>query len=75
MSFGPSASARSTASQPQLAAREACGYGGKFLEAGPGFGGSCFQNNILNLVYLCRHYGLEELAACWEQVAERNVWQ
>ena len=32
--------------------------GAKFLQAVPGFGGSCFQKTILNLVYLCRHYGL-----------------
>jgi UDP-N-acetyl-D-mannosaminuronate dehydrogenase len=61
--------------QPQLAAREACGYGIKFLQAGPGFGGSCFQKDILNLVYLCRHYGLEEVAAYWEQVVTLNTWQ
>ena len=40
--------------------------GGTFLQAGPGFGGSCFQNNILNLVVLCRHDGLHEVAATWE---------
>jgi UDPglucose 6-dehydrogenase len=49
--------------------------GGKFLQAGPGFGGSCFQNDILNLVVLCRHYGLHEVAAYWEQVVELNTWQ
>jgi len=49
--------------------------GGKFLQAGPGFGGSCFQKDILNLVYLCRHYGLEEVAAYWEQVVTLNNWQ
>jgi UDPglucose 6-dehydrogenase len=49
--------------------------GPKFLQAGPGFGGSCFQKDILNLVYLCRHYGLEEVAAYWEQVVELNHWQ
>ena len=32
--------------------------GNKFLNAGPGFGGSCFKKDILNLVYLCRFYGL-----------------
>ena len=42
---------------------------------GPGFGGSCFQKDILNLVYLCRHYGLEEVAAYWEQVVTLNNWQ
>jgi UDPglucose 6-dehydrogenase len=49
--------------------------GEKFLQAGPGFGGSCFQKDILNLVYLCRHYGLEEVAAYWEQVVRLNQWQ
>jgi len=49
--------------------------GAKFLQAGPGFGGSCFQKDILNLVYLCRHYGLEEVAAYWEQVVALNHWQ
>jgi UDPglucose 6-dehydrogenase len=49
--------------------------GSKFLQAGPGFGGSCFQKDILNLVYLCRHYGLEEVAAYWEAVVRLNSWQ
>ena len=49
--------------------------GSKFLKAGPGFGGSCFQKDILNLVYLCRHYGLDEVAAYWQQVVELNAWQ
>ena len=49
--------------------------GPKFLQSGPGFGGSCFQKDILNLVYLCRHYGLEEVAAYWEQVVTLNIWQ
>ena len=37
--------------------------GGKFLKAGVGFGGSCFKKDILNLVYLCEHHGLPEVAA------------
>jgi len=49
--------------------------GGKFLKAGPGFGGSCFQKDILNLVYLCRHYGLSEVADYWEAVVNLNAWQ
>ena len=49
--------------------------GPKFLQAGPGFGGSCFQKDILNLVYLCRHYGLEDVAAYWEAVVKLNAWQ
>jgi len=49
--------------------------GPKFLQARPSFGGSCFQKDILNLVYLCRHYGLEEVAAYWEKVVTLNHWQ
>jgi len=49
--------------------------GAKFLKAGPGFGGSCFQKDILNLVYLCGHYGLHEVAAYWQQVVTLNTWQ
>ena len=49
--------------------------GPKFLNAGPGFGGSCFQKDILNLVYLCRHYGLPEVADYWESVVALNTWQ
>ena len=49
--------------------------GPKFLNAGPGFGGSCFQKDILNLVYLCRHFGLPEVADYWESVVQLNTWQ
>jgi len=49
--------------------------GPKFLQAGPGFGGSCFQKDILNLVYLCRHFGLEQVAAYWQHVVDLNIWQ
>ena len=49
--------------------------GPKFLSAGPGFGGSCFKKDILNLVYLARFYGLNEVAEYWEQVIKLNSWQ
>ena len=49
--------------------------GSKFLKASVGFGGSCFQKDILNLVYLCRHYGLEEVAEYWYQVIKINNYQ
>ncbi len=49
--------------------------GSKFLKPGPGFGGSCFKKDILNLVYLCKFYGLDEVADYWEQVVEINLWQ
>ena len=42
---------------------------------GPGFGGSCFQKDILNLVYLCGHYCLHEMDAYWQQVVAVNTWQ
>ena len=49
--------------------------GSKFLKASVGFGGSCFQKDILNLVYLCRHYGLQEVGDYWQQVVHINNWQ
>jgi UDPglucose 6-dehydrogenase len=49
--------------------------GSKFLKASVGFGGSCFQKDILNLAYLCRHYGLNEAADYWQQVVDINHWQ
>jgi UDPglucose 6-dehydrogenase len=49
--------------------------GAKFLKASVGFGGSCFQKDILNLVYLCEHFGLPEVAAYWEGVVKMNDWQ
>jgi UDPglucose 6-dehydrogenase len=49
--------------------------GPKFLKASVGFGGSCFQKDILNLVYLCEHFGLPEVAAYWEGVVKMNDWQ
>tara|TARA_S200000501_G_scaffold378289_1_gene440202 strand:+ start:1517 stop:2947 length:1431 start_codon:yes stop_codon:yes gene_type:complete len=49
--------------------------GNKFLDAGPGFGGSCFQKDLLNLVYLSESLGLNEVAEYWNQVIEINNWQ
>jgi len=49
--------------------------GNKFLNASVGFGGSCFKKDILNLVYLCRHYGLEEVADYWQGVVNINEYQ
>ncbi len=49
--------------------------GNKFLQASVGFGGSCFKKDILNLVYICRHYGLSEVADYWEQVIRINQYQ
>ena len=40
-----------------------------------GFGGSCFQKDILNLTYLCGHFGLPEVASYWSQVVEMNDYQ
>src|SRR6056297_3607108 len=49
--------------------------GPKFLKSSVGFGGSCFQKDILNLVYLCEYFGLPEVAAYWEQVVRMNDYQ
>ena len=49
--------------------------GKRFLQASVGFGGSCFRKDILNLVYLCEHYGLPEVARYWEQVVLMNEYQ
>ena len=49
--------------------------GPKFLKASVGFGGSCFQKDILNLVYLCQQYGLDEVADYWQGVISINDYQ
>merc|ERR1719473_649089 len=49
--------------------------GPRFLQASVGFGGSCFQKDILNLVYLCESFGLPEVAAYWQQVIDMNNYQ
>ncbi len=48
--------------------------GSKFLDSGPGFGGSCFKKDILNLVYLSEYFGLPEVAKFWEGVVKLNYW-
>lgn len=49
--------------------------GPKFLNPSVGFGGSCFKKDILNLVYICEYYGLNEVAAYWESVVKMNEYQ
>ena len=49
--------------------------GSRFLEAGVGFGGSCFRKDILDLAYICQRQGLTEVAAYWRSVVEMNDYQ
>ncbi len=49
--------------------------GSRFLQASVGFGGSCFKKDVLNLVYMCRHYGLHEVADYWQGVVSINHYQ
>ena len=49
--------------------------GDKFLKASVGFGGSCFKKDLLNLVYMCRSHGLDEVADYWEGVIKINEYQ
>ncbi|MCX6557529.1 MAG: nucleotide sugar dehydrogenase [Candidatus Aminicenantes bacterium] len=49
--------------------------GSRFMKASVGFGGSCFKKDILNLVYICRGYGLNEVADYWEKVIRMNDYQ
>ncbi|MEY3813130.1 MAG: UDP-glucose 6-dehydrogenase [Verrucomicrobiota bacterium] len=49
--------------------------GPKFLRASVGFGGSCFQKDLLSLIYICEHYGLKPAADYWQQVLTLNQWQ
>ena len=49
--------------------------GPKFLKAGPGFGGSCFKKDVLNLVYLCETFGLHTAAEYWMGVIRMNQHQ
>lgn len=48
--------------------------GPEFLRPGPGFGGSCFKKDLLNLIYLAEHYGLPEVANYWRAVVDLNRW-
>ena len=59
--------ARAIGSDPRI--------GPKFLKASVGFGGSCFQKDILNLVYICESFGLQECADYWHQVVIMNEYQ
>lgn len=49
--------------------------GSKFLKASVGFGGSCFQKDILNLVYICKSLGLNDVAEYWQGVIDINNYQ
>merc|ERR1712125_178548 len=49
--------------------------GKKFSTASVGFGGSCFQKDILNLVYICEQFGLDEVAQYWQKVVDMNEYQ
>jgi len=49
--------------------------GDKFLRASVGYGGSCFQKDILNLVYICETMGLKEVSDYWHQVVLMNDYQ
>ena len=49
--------------------------GAKFLNSSIGYGGSCFQKDLLNLVYLCEHFNLPEVAKYWRGVIEINAYQ
>ncbi|XP_077988764.1 UDP-glucose 6-dehydrogenase-like [Glandiceps talaboti] len=49
--------------------------GPRFLQASLGFGGSCFQKDVLNLVYLCEALNLPEVAMYWQQVIDMNDFQ
>ena len=49
--------------------------GNKFISSSPGFGGSCFKKDILNLIYLCNYHGLFEVSNYWKNVLKINDWQ
>merc|ERR1712001_507912 len=62
-------------SEVALAAGSDTRIGPKFLQPSVGFGGSCFQKDVLNLVYICETEGLHEVAKYWQQVVEMNEHQ
>jgi len=49
--------------------------GSRFLKASVGYGGSCFQKDLLNLIYLCEHFNLPEVASYWRGVVDMNAYQ
>ena len=49
--------------------------GKDFLLSGPGFGGSCFKKDLLNLIYIAKSYGLTQVADYWQAVLDLNKWQ
>jgi len=49
--------------------------GSKFLNSSVGYGGSCFQKDLLNLIYLCEHFNLPKVADYWRGVVEMNAYQ
>ena len=49
--------------------------GNNFISASPGFGGSCFKKDLLNLIYICNYYNLDVVADYWQKVIDINEWQ
>ena len=49
--------------------------GSHFISASPGFGGSCFKKDLLNLIYICNYYNLDVIADYWQKVLDINEWQ